>query len=313
MSQSLYDAIGVPPSATQEEIEAACIRLGEELNPANKPGNLQAAIRFKAVEQAYEILGNAATRKRYDDELLTSHAEAITAPPTERTGDMAANAMPSSGKSSVKNALLGKLRLVAAIVIGLGGSGYFAYPKYQEWQVGRETTGKSTASPNTKKLAMAAYTALRKIEATTEVGVRVADYGKSVGETWFDVKLFLESQEANSNTRLRDGIAAAMTAYKNAGAIWNLQLVIGKNSVFYFIDATGICLGSRDIMSYRGCEELDQVQRQMPEFDTYRSAPRRVTNPAYKNTSYYEYNLDGARQDQWLRAKEHLAEVAKEL
>ncbi len=66
MAQSLYDAIGVSPSATQEEIEAACIRLGEELNPAKNSGNLQAVIRFKEIEKAYEILGNSELRQQYD-------------------------------------------------------------------------------------------------------------------------------------------------------------------------------------------------------------------------------------------------------
>lgn len=73
MSQSLYDAIGVLPSATQEEIEAACIRLGEECNPANNPGNLQAAVRFKEIEHAYEILSNSGKRQQYDLEKPSTH------------------------------------------------------------------------------------------------------------------------------------------------------------------------------------------------------------------------------------------------
>lgn len=74
MSKSLYEAIGVSPTASQEEIEAACIRLGQEYDPAGKPGNLQAAMLFKEVEHAYEVLGQPEKRKQYDEECRASPA-----------------------------------------------------------------------------------------------------------------------------------------------------------------------------------------------------------------------------------------------
>lgn len=105
MSQSLYDAIGVLPSATQEEIEAACIRLGEELNPANKHGNLQAAIRFKEIEKAYEILSNPEKRRQYDEESVSTHKlikhHSINAPQVLGMSTLIAQATGKDGRMAL--------------------------------------------------------------------------------------------------------------------------------------------------------------------------------------------------------------------
>ncbi len=66
MAQSLYEVLGVHPSATAEEIEAASIRLGEQHHPDNNKGKLDAAIRFKQIEQAYEVLSDPEKRSAYD-------------------------------------------------------------------------------------------------------------------------------------------------------------------------------------------------------------------------------------------------------
>lgn len=182
--------------------------------------------------------------------------------------------------------------------------------KTDEFEPGTTAVTKKAEATESRKLAMAAYTALRKVEAMIEVGVRVVDYRRLVGETWFEVKLFLESPEAASNPKVTDGIRATMLAYKHAGAIWNLQTLVGKRPTFYF-DGRDRCLGSENIMSYKGCEELGEVKQQLPQFDLYRDAPSRVDNELYKNTFYAYYDLSRALQDQWREAMEHLAEVRK--
>lgn len=71
MAQSFYEVLGVKRTATTEEIEAACLHLGGKYHPDNNKGNLDAAIRFKQVEQAYEILGNPEKRAAYDQSFLS--------------------------------------------------------------------------------------------------------------------------------------------------------------------------------------------------------------------------------------------------
>jgi hypothetical protein len=64
-----YDVIGVPYDATQKEIEAACVRLGDKYRPDRNPGDALAAQAFSEVEKAFEILGDAAKRVIYDASL----------------------------------------------------------------------------------------------------------------------------------------------------------------------------------------------------------------------------------------------------
>ena len=68
-SRTLYEVLGVDAHASAEEIEAASIGLGQMFLAQSKTGSLQAAIRLKEVEQAFEVLGNPEKRVRFDVEL----------------------------------------------------------------------------------------------------------------------------------------------------------------------------------------------------------------------------------------------------
>lgn len=74
MERSLYDVLGVNPSASAEEIEAACIKLGEQFSPERNKGNLTATIRFKEIEQAYETLSDPEKRAAYDQKQKPDHS-----------------------------------------------------------------------------------------------------------------------------------------------------------------------------------------------------------------------------------------------
>ncbi len=63
--RDFYDILGVPRTATQEEIQRAYRKLARKYHPdVNKdPG---AADRFKEISEAYHVLSDPKTRKRYD-------------------------------------------------------------------------------------------------------------------------------------------------------------------------------------------------------------------------------------------------------
>ncbi len=67
MAQDLYAVLGVPKTAEADVIKKAYRRLAKDLHPDKNPGNAQAESKFKAVNHAYEVLGDDKKRKLYDE------------------------------------------------------------------------------------------------------------------------------------------------------------------------------------------------------------------------------------------------------
>lgn len=61
-----YDALGVPPTATELEIKKAYRKLAITTHPDKNPGDETAHERFQAIGEAYQVLSNDDLRKRYD-------------------------------------------------------------------------------------------------------------------------------------------------------------------------------------------------------------------------------------------------------
>jgi molecular chaperone DnaJ len=64
--KSLYDALGVPKTASQAEIKKAYRKLVQEFHPDKNPGDTDAENRFKEVQAAYDVLSDPEKRKQYD-------------------------------------------------------------------------------------------------------------------------------------------------------------------------------------------------------------------------------------------------------
>jgi curved DNA-binding protein len=61
-----YKALGVPRTATAEQLHDAFRRLARKYHPDVNPGNKNAEEKFKAITEAYEVLGDPAKRRHYD-------------------------------------------------------------------------------------------------------------------------------------------------------------------------------------------------------------------------------------------------------
>lgn len=62
-----YKVLGVSDSATKAEITKAYRKLARESHPDKHPGDTAAEERFKAIAAAYDVLGDDAKRKEYDE------------------------------------------------------------------------------------------------------------------------------------------------------------------------------------------------------------------------------------------------------
>ncbi|RJE21826.1 DnaJ domain protein [Aspergillus sclerotialis] len=61
-----YDALGVPPTASELEIKKAYRKLAIVTHPDKNPGDETAHERFQAIGEAYQVLSDEDLRKRYD-------------------------------------------------------------------------------------------------------------------------------------------------------------------------------------------------------------------------------------------------------
>jgi curved DNA-binding protein CbpA len=66
MSQNYYILLGVPNTATSEEIKSAYRVLAKKYHPDKNQGNKSAEEYFKEIQQAYTVLSNPEKRKKYD-------------------------------------------------------------------------------------------------------------------------------------------------------------------------------------------------------------------------------------------------------
>lgn len=67
LERDFYAALGVEKSASAKEIKRAYRKLAQEYHPDKHPGDSTAEEKFKEISYAYDILGDAEKRSKYDE------------------------------------------------------------------------------------------------------------------------------------------------------------------------------------------------------------------------------------------------------
>src|SRR6059036_1897847 len=62
-----YSVLGVPDTATAKEIKSAYRKLSRQFHPDTNAGDPAAEERFKEISAAYDVIGDEAKRKEYDE------------------------------------------------------------------------------------------------------------------------------------------------------------------------------------------------------------------------------------------------------
>ena len=66
MAKDFYEVLGVSKTATDDEIKKAYRKLAKKYHPDVNPDNKDAEAKFKEINDAYEVLGDAQKRSNYD-------------------------------------------------------------------------------------------------------------------------------------------------------------------------------------------------------------------------------------------------------
>lgn len=67
LEKDYYRVLGVDKTATTKELSKAYRTLARKYHPDTNPGDQSAEERFKEISSAYEVVGDEATRKKYDE------------------------------------------------------------------------------------------------------------------------------------------------------------------------------------------------------------------------------------------------------
>ena len=112
-TKDYYAALGVSPTATQDEIKKRYRVLAKKFHPDTNKGDAKAAERFKEISEAYQVVGDEEKRRQYDQMRQLGAFGGFGGARGPRAGGAAAGGQTGGGTINIEDFDLG----------GLGGLG----------------------------------------------------------------------------------------------------------------------------------------------------------------------------------------------
>jgi molecular chaperone DnaJ len=116
-AKDFYQVLGVPDSASQDEIKKAYRRLAKQYHPDANPNNASAAERFKEISEAHSVLSDSEKRKQYDRMRRLGAFEGM---PRRPPGQRPAGAPGGAGAESFDFSDFGGLGDIFSSIFGRG-------------------------------------------------------------------------------------------------------------------------------------------------------------------------------------------------
>ncbi len=117
-AKDFYQVLGVPDTASQNDIKKAYRRLAKQYHPDANPNNAQAAERFKEISEAHSVLSEPENRKQYDTMRKYGAFAGAAGGPAGRRGGA-----PGGGGFSTENIDFGDLGGLGDIFSSIFGRG----------------------------------------------------------------------------------------------------------------------------------------------------------------------------------------------
>ena len=272
MKATLYEILDVPEDASPSDIDNAYRDIERHKARLLRSSNSEDTLnRVKFAHQAVGILGNAASRARYDEQLLQqrvrqSTADAAATPsPAEQTTPQAVEVVasadphpedviawtPSVPEVTPRQILNDKSSEDVAAseftlpwLVGLGVAGVLIFSVLMMSTIGKYSgssndTGTSSSQSTSSQfnrsdaqLGRDAVAALRRLGGSTEVGLTYIQYSQGLIDANATVNTFLESSDAANNATLATNVREAMGLYVTARDIWEIEVDAGGTQVF---------------------------------------------------------------------------------
>jgi len=280
-NRDYYEAIGLARSASQAQIDAVCIRLGEKYLPDLNPDDPRAAKNFALIEEVYETLGDPAKRTAYDA-LLTGASVHAEAPP-----DPARTFAPVAFKFARLG--LGAGLAGGAIVLAIGALGiWYGAGQREEIVQAKMFVPVAKVRKVVPRLAQDSYRMLKRIEATTASGGNITEYNRQLAQGWYQVKTYMESPDAASRPEIARAFGNALNAYHSAAAVWSVTIADPDH---------GRSFGEGDVPLW-----AQRLRAHVPDLDKFLEQDE-------ADKTRKRYRLKDALQQYWMDASASLKKV----